>query len=179
MAALGVIATVASAAVGAVGAIAQGEAAANQAEYEAEVREKKANLEQAMGQRRMLERRRQGELQKSRLRAVAAKGGGDTADPTVMRLGEGIDLRSRVGAVTDYQTGAMRADFQRDAAGAARYRASNARTSGMLGAMGSVIGGFGRIGGSIAGSGSSFSGPSYAKPAPIPYYKRKNDYLWR
>lgn len=56
--------------------------------------ERKATQVVAAGQRKSLEEKRQGKLVASRAQALAAAGGGDASDPTVMNIIADIDAES-------------------------------------------------------------------------------------
>lgn len=97
---------------------AAGEAQQNALNYQATLRdaqaqalEQRAGQERAAAQRVAMDQRRQGNLVSSRVRALAAAGGGDTLDPTL------TDIEAGIANETDYR--ALTALYQGDAAGQA------------------------------------------------------------
>jgi len=132
---------------------AQGRAAQQAAEFEAQQMERRQIAENAMGQRAAIEQRRRGDLVSSALQARAAASGGGTADPSI------IDIEGDLGAETalrfqnalfegesrgqGYQTGAALRRFEGDAA----RRGAGARSRGYYtGAAGTLFEGAARTG---------------------------------
>jgi len=137
--ALSAITTIAGGAVGAIGAIQAGNAAKADAEFRAKQMEQRANEERAVGQRQMFERRREGELQQSRLRALAGAASGDTTDTGVLNLGGDIEQRSEYQALTELYKGENAARGYMDAAAGARASGAAAQQGSYWKAAGSIL----------------------------------------
>ena len=153
---LAIASTVASAASGAlsfVGAISQGNAAAKQAEYQAafarnnQIMANNAALDaEAAGRTKEANARRATEGLKGRQRAVLAANGVD------VNTGSALDIQTDTAALGELDALTIRSNAERDAVGyrnqgqnfggeaaLAAARASNATTSGYLGAAGSLL----------------------------------------
>lgn len=144
--AIAMAATVASTVVSGVGTILSGSMQKDAAEYEARQREKQANEARAVGQKRMFEQRRQTDLAQSRLRAVAASTTGDTTDPTVMNLAQGIEGRGEYNALTEFAMGENRARGFEDMASAARYKGKSAQVGSYFKTAGTIFDGLSSFG---------------------------------
>lgn len=121
----------------AAGQISQGNAAdANakaqqeQLEYQAKVREINAGQERAAAQRRAIEERRQGDLASSRARAVAAAGGGDTFDPSVIDILGDLDAEGQYYSDIAMYEGEERARDLESGAALNRHEGQMARSAG-------------------------------------------------
>lgn len=143
MAGLAAAASVASGLVGMAGAIQQGQASEVAGEYEAEMREMRADEEVAAAQRKAHERREKTDRLQSRQRAEAASGGTSTTSPSIMQIYEETAERGDYLARSDLYGGKSRARGQRDAARAARLKGSAARTGSFLEGAGHFASGVG------------------------------------
>lgn len=88
---------------------AAGKASETIAMSQAKAMEQQAGQERASSQREALEARRQAKLVQSRARALAAAGGGDTSDPTVVNLLGDIDTEGELRALTALYQGEEKA----------------------------------------------------------------------
>lgn len=137
--AISAVTTILGGVVSAVGAIQAGEAAKADAEFRARQLEMKANEERAAGQRLMFERRKEGELQQSRLRALAGAASGDTTDTGVLNLGGDIAERTEYLALTEMYRGENAARGYNDAAAGARASGAAAAQGARWRALGSIL----------------------------------------
>lgn len=151
------------------GSIQQGEAAQQQAAYQAKIAEIRGKEEFAAGQRRMLAERRKKELALSALQARSAASTGDTTDPGIINLGAGIEEEGEMRALTEFYRGENAKRGYQDAAAAARFQGDQAQTASYWKAGGSLLSGIG----SFAKAYSPYSGGAYApdieKPVPYSY----------
>ena len=145
MAPLAAIATIASVGLSAVGTImgsqaarAEGKQAQANAMYQAKQTEMKAQETRAVSQRQALDQRRQGNLQQSRLQALAASSGGGADDPTIVKLGEDIAGQTEYQALANIYTGENQARGLDDqsqaliAQGQAARAGANAKAKGLM-----------------------------------------------
>ena len=146
LATLALIGSALGAAVGAVGTIVSGQQANQAAKLEAQQRERQAMEARAVGQKKMFERRKEGDLAQSRLVALAAKSSGDTTDPTILNLGQDIDERTEYGALSELALGENRGRGFEDMAAAARYKGKAALTGSKFSAAGNFLSSVGTFG---------------------------------
>lgn len=119
--------------------------------------EQKANEERAIGQQKMFKERRQAELVQSRLRAVAAAGGGDTTDTGVVNLGGDIAEEGEFQALNEFWRGENAARGYKDMAAATRARGASLAAAAPIKAIGTIL----------EGGSSMFA--KYADPRLSPY----------
>lgn len=154
------IATVAGSAVSAVGTIAAGNAAKEQADYEAAQLDIKAKEEQAAAQQEAQQLREKKERALSSLTARAAASGFSATDPTALALSDEIE---RYGTLQEqmaqYGGKSRRAGYEAQATGT-RITGQAAKKGSRLSAAGTILGGIsslGKYGGSVKGGGSPSS----------------------
>lgn len=133
--------------ISAIGTMMAGDAAKDAAQYEAQMAERQSNEARAIGQKKMLEKRKKTELAQSRLRATAAKSTGDTTDFGVMNLAQDIEERGEYAALTDFYSGENRARGFEDKANAARYKGKVAQQGSYLKTAGTLFDGIGSFAG--------------------------------
>lgn len=164
MAALPLIATVASlagTAVSAMGTIAAGKAKQQAAEYEAAQLDVKAKEERAASQRDMEELRRKKELTLSTLQANSAASGFSATDPTTLALADEI---SRYGTVQEQMAmygGVSRSEGIEAQAAGRRMEGAAARKGAMYDAAGTILGGISKMGDKFSSPGTKTSGYRY------------------
>ena len=159
VAAIGVIASVASAAVGAMGAIQQANAASASANYQAQVNQNNAIL----AERNAEDARKRGEVEaQEHQRQVSALRGRQTAAMAAngvdITSGSPLNILADTSQMGALDTKTIRNNAQREAlgyesqgmnfkaeAGLNRMQAKSAKTAGMIGAVGSVVSGFGQV----------------------------------
>jgi len=134
MAALGVI----SAAIGAIGTIAQGVAANNQAQFEAEQQKMQGKEELAAAQRQADQQRKEAALVQSRQQALAASSGAGASDPTIIKLMTDTAGQGELNAQGTLYGGEQRKRGLFD-------QASATRLSGQASLFGSFLGGAGQL----------------------------------
>lgn len=157
---IGAVIGIAGAMVQASGQVAEGEAAKEDAYFQAEQEERQGKEEFASAQREALAARREARLAASRGQAVAAAqgGGAGVESPTVLNILADIEAQGEVNANTYLYQGESRRFGAYEVAEAnrrtGRARAQGARTS----AMGTILGGFGKAFSSLGGysGGGSF-----------------------
>ena len=101
----------------------------------------------------------------SRQAAVAASTSGDTTEQSVINIMGNTARETELAAGTEMYRGLNQAKGYRDAAEVSRINASNAMTSGTLGAVGTAFGGissmYSRFGQSRAGNKTAAARPLY------------------
>lgn len=155
---IGAVAGIAGTGLSAMSAIQQGKQAQSEANFLAKQQDMKANEERAVGQQRMLQKRKQAELAQSALRARAAASGGDTTDTTIVNLGGDIEEEGEFQALNEFVRGENAARGYQDMAQATRARGAAARAAGPIKAVSTILEGgsslftkYGRSGGYGAG----------------------------
>ncbi len=116
------------------------------AEFEGQQLERNANAAAADSQRDAIKARREARYAESRARALAAAGGGDASDPTVVRLIEGIQDEGEYNALTALYNGQSQYNSMNTAAKVVRGTGKAARNAGKTGAFSTVLSGAGNIG---------------------------------
>jgi len=159
---IGTVLGAAGTAVSAVSALQQGKAAQQEANFLAEQQRMKANEERSVGQQRMFQKRQQAELAQSRLRAVAAAGGGDTTDTTIVNLGGDIEEEGEFQALNEFVRGENAARGYMDMAKATQAKGAAMRAMAPIRAASTILEGgsslftkYGRSGGSFGYGGGS------------------------
>ncbi len=136
---IGAVAGIAGTGLSAVSAIQQGKQAQAEANFLAKQQDMKANEERAVGQQRMLQKRKQAELAQSALRARAAASGGDTTDTTIVNLGGDIEEEGEFQALNEFVRGENAARGYQDMAQATRARGAAARAAGPIKAISTIL----------------------------------------
>lgn len=152
MAPLILVATLASAAVSAYAAVKSGKDQQAALDFEAKQHERQAADELAAGQRTASDKRREGDLAMSSVRATAADSGAGVLNPTIMEifgnLGEQADLNARA----EIYGGQNRQAGQLDTATANRVKGKSIY-------QGSILSGIGK---GLSGIGSAYGGKTDA-----------------
>lgn len=138
MAALSAIAGV----IGAIGSIQQGQAANEQAKFEAQQQEMQGKEEFAASQREADQARQEAELVQSRQQAVAASSGGGAADPTIVRLMSDVAGQGELNAQSSIYGGESRKRGLFDQAMGTRMTGKASLLGSYFGAAGALAGGF-------------------------------------
>ena len=136
---IGTVMGLAGTGLSAVSAIQQGKQAQSEANFLAKQQDMKANEERAVGQQRMLQKRKQAELAQSALRARAAASGGDTTDTTIVNLGGDIEEEGEFQALNEFVRGENAARGYQDMAAATRARGAAARAAGPIKAVSTIL----------------------------------------
>jgi hypothetical protein len=139
--ALALIGSFAGTAVSAAGTLAAGQAASDQADWQARQLAMKAQEERAAGQREAFKERKKAERAQSRLQAVSAASGGGTTDPTVVGLAEDIAGTGEEQALMQFAIGENRARGAEDQAAAARAKGQAAQSGALFSAAGGLLSG--------------------------------------
>lgn len=145
LAALAPMLSVVGTVVSAFGQIAAGNAAKQQADFEAQELRQQEMETNAAASRQAADRIRTGKLVQERAQAVAAASGGSTTDPTTVNIEQNIAGQSEYNAATALWSGAADAAGLENRARSAEAEGSNAQRAGYLGALSSVVGGFGTM----------------------------------
>lgn len=135
MQALMVIGTVVSA----YGTIAAGSAQRAEADSQAYQMRQQAGQERASAQRAEIVQRRQGAFALSRAQAVAAAGGGDTTDPTVVNVEKDIAGQTEYNAMTALFNGEERARGLETGANFKNFEGDQAYQKGLYSAAGTIF----------------------------------------
>lgn len=154
MAPLMLVATLASAAISAYGAVKAGKDQQAALDFEAKQHERQAADELAAGQRLALDKRREGDLAMSAVRATAADSGAGVLTPNIMEifgsLGEQADLNARA----EIYGGQNRQAGKLDAATANKVKGKSIYQGSILSGIGEGLKGVGKAYG--GGGGSSY-----------------------
>lgn len=130
------------------GKLKQGRDARDSLNYQSRIQEQNADLALASGQRAAQDRHRQGELIKSRQRAVAAASGGGS-DQSVINMMGLTEFETKLAADTEIFNAEQQARGFEDQAEVARVNARRSGINGTLNALGTAAGGaasmFGRF----------------------------------
>ena len=144
---IAMVATMAATAASVAGSIQAGNAADEEAKFEAQQLKRRATEERAAGQRQASETRKQEEQVQSRIIArSAASGGGTTTDPTILDLIEDTAQRGEFLAQTETSLAENRARGYIDQGKAARARGKNKRAASIIDAVGEGAKGIARFG---------------------------------
>lgn len=118
---------------------AQGEMAKRAHEFAAWQAEEQAGQAMAISQRAAAEERRQGELQSSRMLALAAASGGSASDPTIVRLVSNAAGEASYRAQVALYDGEAKARQLKLDAAASRVSGANAQLTGASRGMGIML----------------------------------------
>jgi hypothetical protein len=107
--------------------------------------DQQAGQAQAASQRTAIQRRREGNLVASRVRAVAAASGAGVTDPTIIGLGADIENQADYNVATALYEGNLRAHDLTDQANMARYGGRQAKKASQVLAQGTMLAGYGSL----------------------------------
>lgn len=164
---LGTAFTIGSTLFSAMSSIAQGNAANEQAKFQAAQYQQQAGQERASAQRRSIEERRKQQLMQSTLVANAAASGGGASDPTVASLSGDIAQEGEYRALSALFEGEETARSLEMGAAAKRYEGKAARAAGFTRAAGSLLSGGTSLYEKYAGD-----SPDTAVAAPLPWQQQ-------
>ncbi len=121
------------------GSIMEGNAAEKSSRFTAQQLERNADTEIASSQREAIEERRRTEIMESRVRAVAAAGGGTSTGAGVTEILAKIDNEGEYNALAALYEGRERASGLRAQAAGARVEGKIAKKAGRIRGIGSVL----------------------------------------
>jgi hypothetical protein len=140
---IGTIASLGGAVVSGIGQMRQGQAAEQNARFQAQQLEQRAGQERASSQRVAIEERRRANIAGSNLQASAAASGGGAADPTVLNLAGGLAKQGQLNAMTALFEGEERATASEFQAQVTRADGKAAARAGRTGMISTIAGGVG------------------------------------
>lgn len=117
----------------------QGKAAKQAYDYQARQQEISAGQERAVAQRNAAEQRRRETLAQSRLRAVAAAGGGSATDAGVLDLSGDLAEEGELQALYELYSGEERARGLEGNAALNRFQGKQAKRAGQAAAFGTLL----------------------------------------
>ncbi len=141
---LGSVLSIASTGLGVIGSIAQGQAAADAAKYNAAIARQQANMAQDQAAAKATETARQTRQRVAASRAAFGENGFESSGSVADVLGV-VQEQGVLDQLTQLNEGAVRAQSLRANAALEDAKAKNARTSGFLNAGSTLLGGFGQL----------------------------------
>ncbi len=125
---------------GAIGTLYGGLQAKAGAQAEARQLKAKGDEEQAIGQRRAMQARREKDLARSRVQAVAAASGGGVDDASITNLMQGVEQQGNYNSMLELYQGSTGRNKAYASAAARRAEGRSALTGSIIGAAGGAAG---------------------------------------
>ena len=125
---------------GAVGTLYSGLQAKAGAQAEARQLKAKGDEEQAIGQRRAMQARREKDLARSRIQAVAAASGGGADDASITNLMQGVEQQGNYNSMLELYQGSTGRNKAYASAATRRVEGRSALTGSIIGAAGGAAG---------------------------------------
>lgn len=144
LAAIGTVVSVVGTIASFAAAQAQADATQEAANYKAMMERRRANEERAAASRRAADRRQERDIAQSALQARAAASGGGASDPTIIKLGQGIETEGTYQALVERYIGEVRGQNLETQANLTEFegraKANALRAKGTIGLLSDIPG---------------------------------------